>query len=76
MSYLPARRFGLQRVEPSPEQYESGWRQIWEHPSGMLAMRHPVTGRWVIGDGWSIHGSGFSSSLRAAANKIARETAE
>lgn len=71
MSYLTARRFGLTRIEPNEQLRASGWRQVWEHPSGLLALRHPVTGRWVIGDGYSIR-DGFSSSLRAAAATIVR----
>lgn len=65
-------RFGLTRVEPSDTLRAAGWRQVWRHPSGMLAMRHPVTGRWVVSDGFSL-GEGFCSSLRAAARKIKRE---
>lgn len=73
MAYLTARRYGLERVEPTEEQRASGWRQVWRHPSGMLAMRHPSTGHWVVSDGWRITGEGFSSSLWAAARKIERE---
>lgn len=73
MSYLVARRFGLTRIDPSPTQRQSGWRQVWQHPSGMLAMRHPVSGRWMVSDGYFME-SGFCSSLRAAANKINRLT--
>jgi len=70
VSYLGAHRFGLTRIEPSPELRAAGWRQVWEHPSGLRAMRHPSTGRWIVGDGVTL-GDGFSSSLRAAAHKIA-----
>jgi hypothetical protein len=69
MSYLSAHRFGLTRIEPSRELRASGWRQVWEHPAGLLAMRHPVTGRWVVTDGRTL-GPEFCSSLRAAARKI------
>lgn len=72
MSYLTARRYGLTRVDPTETQRESGWRQVWSHPSGMLAMRHPSTGRWVVTDGLVIPDASFCSSLRAAALKIAR----
>jgi hypothetical protein len=70
MSYLAAHRYGLTRVE-NERLRASGWRQIWEHPSGLLAMRHPATGRWIVSDGFTIPGEGFCSSLRAAARKIA-----
>jgi len=73
MSYLKARRYGLTHISPSEEQRRAGWRQVWQHPSGLLVMRHPVTGRWIVSDG-QVAGDGYCSSLRAAANKIARET--
>ena len=72
MAYLKARRYGLERVEPTAQERESGWRQIWMHPSGLRAMRHPSTGYWVIADGGEFTDEGFSSSLRAAAGRIAR----
>lgn len=76
MAYLTATRYGLEHVEPSEEQRASGWRQIWRHPEGPLAMRHPVTGRWVVSmDGLTI-GSGWASSLRAAARVIERRLEE
>lgn len=71
---MAATRFGLTHEEPSDELRSAGWRQVWRHPSGMLAMRHPVTGRWVVSDGLTV-GEGWSSSLRAAARKIEREAA-
>lgn len=73
MAYLTATRYGLTKTEPTDDQRAAGWRQVWEHPSGMLAMRHPSTGDWVLGDGHEIiGGEGFSSSLRAAARRIER----
>jgi hypothetical protein len=72
MSYLKVRRYGLTKVEPTDTEREAGWRQVWEHPSGRRAARHPVTGCWhVINDGRI--SAGFCSSLRAVAAKIARE---
>jgi hypothetical protein len=74
MAYLTAHRYGLVHVEPSEQQLASGWTQIWMHPTGALAMRHPVTGYWVVSpDGGMTLGDGFSSSLRAAARKIERD---
>lgn len=72
MSYLTARRHGLTHTEPTETEKAAGWRQVWEHPSGLRAIRHPATGRWHVSDGWEIVGDGFSSSLRAVAAKIAR----
>lgn len=72
MAYLAARRYGLTRVEPSVTLRQSGWRQVWAHPSGLMAMRHPVTGRWVISDGKTLSDASFSSSLCAAARKLDR----
>lgn len=81
MSYLTPTRYGLTRVkldrdETTERLAASGWRQIWEHPSGMLAMRQPWPGgRWVVAmmgeRGWEVS-SGWSSSLRAAARSIER----
>jgi hypothetical protein len=71
-AYLTATRYGLTHIEPTEVQRASGWRQVWRHPSGMLAMRHPVTGYWVISDGYEIADEGFSSSLRTAARRIER----
>jgi hypothetical protein len=72
MAYLTATRYGLTHVEPTAEQRASGWRQVWEHPSGALAMRHPSTGRWVVSlDRFTIE-AGYSSSLHAAALSIER----
>jgi hypothetical protein len=77
MAYLTATRYGLTRIEPTERQRESGWRQIWRHPSGALAMRHPRTGDWVVSmDGGQTVGSGWSSSLRAAAGSIDRHLAD
>jgi hypothetical protein len=75
MAYLTATRYGLTHIEPTEQQRASGWRQVWEHPSGMLAMRHPSTGRWMVAwrgdDGLlRIDGGRWSSSLRAAALSI------
>lgn len=74
MSYLRATRYGLVKIETPEILHEAGWRQVWEHPgTGMLAMRHPVHGRWVICDRARLETEGgFCSSLRAAANKINR----
>lgn len=75
MSYLAATRYGLTHVEPTETQRASGWRQIWQHPSGAMAMRHPASGYWVVSlDGGVTVGEGWSSSLRAAARKIERES--
>lgn len=75
MAYLTATRYGLTHVEPTEEQRESGWRQVWRHSSGLLAMRHPSTGYWVVSSlgslGWGVE-DGFSSSLRAVARRIER----
>jgi hypothetical protein len=72
MAYLAARRYGLTRIEPSETLQRAGWRQVWRHSSGLVAMRHPVTGRWVVSDGESIADASFCSSLRAAARKLDR----
>lgn len=72
MSYLTTTRYGLTHVEPTEAQRASGWRQVWRHPSGLLTMRHPSTGRWVVSDGSIVIGDGWSSSLRAAARRIER----
>lgn len=72
MAYLTATRYGLTHIEPTEQLRASGWRQVWRHPSGLLAMRHPVTGRWVVSDGREIIGDGWASSLRAVARVIER----
>jgi hypothetical protein len=75
VSYRAATRYGLTHIEPTEQLRASGWRQVWEHPSGMLAMRHPSAGYWVVAervDGVLQIGSGWSSSLRAAALSIER----
>lgn len=75
MAYLTTTRYGLTHVEPSEALYASGWRQVWRHPSGMVAMRHPCTGDWVVSeDGFSIGNEGFSNTLRGAARRIDRMT--
>lgn len=71
VSYLGSHRYGLTREEPSTELRASGWRQAWRHPSGLLALRHPSTGHWVVSDGYRCE-EGWSSSLRAVALKIER----
>lgn len=80
MAYLTATRYGLTHIEPTEQQRESGWRQVWEHPSGMLAMRHPTAGYWVVSEfdptaGWIVL-DGWSSSLRACALSIERRLRE
>lgn len=74
MSYLTAHRYGLTHVEPSIAEAEGGWKQVWEHPSGLRAARNPFTGNWHISNGYEIVGGGysFSSSLRACALRIER----
>lgn len=72
MSYLVARRYGLTHVEPTETEKTGGWRQAWEHPSGLRAIRHPVTGRWHVSTGSELVGRAYSSSLRAVAARIAR----
>lgn len=67
-----SKRYGLTHVTPSETLRAAGWRQVWEHPSGLLAMRHPSTGRWVVSDGSTIPTDGWCSSLRAAARRIER----
>jgi hypothetical protein len=71
---MTATRYGLTHVEPTERQRESGWRQVWRHPSGAVAMRHPATGRWVVSmdGGATLDSDGWSSSLRAAARSIER----
>lgn len=69
---MAATRYGLTHVEPTDQQRASGWRQVWRHPSGALAMRHPSTGRWVVCIDGGID-EGWCSSLRGAARKIERE---
>jgi hypothetical protein len=76
MPYLTARRYGLARVEPTEDQRGRGWRQIWMHPSGALAMRNPASGDWQVSlDGGATLESGWSSSLRAASRSIERRLA-
>jgi hypothetical protein len=70
MAYLRASRYGITHMEPTEALRAAGWRQVWRHPSGTLAMRHPITGHWVLSDGYEITDEGFSSSLRAAARRI------
>lgn len=71
MAYLRATRYGLTKIDPSDTLHEAGWRQVWQHPSGMLAMRHPSTGRWVVASTeLTIDDAGWCSSLRGAARKI------
>jgi hypothetical protein len=72
MAYLEAHRYGLVKVEPTESEQQGGWRQVWEHPSGLRAARNPATGRWQVLDGREIRDEGFCSSLRAAAIKIDR----
>lgn len=76
MAYLTATRHGLTRVEPTEQQRESGWRQIWRDPNGALAMRHPANGYWCISldRGRTVEAT-LCSSLRAAALSIERKTA-
>jgi hypothetical protein len=82
MSYLTATRYGLTHIDPRKELfetgeklYQAGWRQVWQHPSGLLAMRNPWTGYWVVSDGYGIEDEGFSSSLRGAARRIEQRLA-
>lgn len=72
MAYLKATRYGLTHIAPSETLRASGWRQVWRHPSGLLAMRHPTHGRWVVSDGSTIASEHFCSSLRVAARRIER----
>lgn len=75
MAYLTATRYGLTRIDPTEQQRASGWRQLWRHPSGAVAMRHPAAGYWVVsldGGHTITDGDAFSSSLRAAARRIDR----
>ncbi len=72
MSYLTAQRYGLTKVEPTDMEREGGWRQVWEHKSGLRAGRNQVTGRRHVIDSGEIRSEGFCSSLRAVAAKIAR----
>jgi hypothetical protein len=71
---MKAHRYGLTCIGPTERLREAGWRQVWEHPSGLLAMRHPNSGRWYVSDGMTIDGAAFCSSLRAVAAKIERLT--
>jgi hypothetical protein len=74
MSYLTATRYGLTHEEPSERLHAAGWRQVWRHPSGALAMRHPGHGQWVTSmDGGLTLDSGWASSLHAAALRIGRK---
>lgn len=74
MAYLTAKRYGLTHEQPSERLREAGWRQVWRHPSGALAMRHPSAGYWVVSmdGGFTLDTDGWSSSLRAAARSIDR----
>lgn len=72
MAYLVASRYGLRRVDPTESEKVGGWKQAWEHPSGLRAIRHPVTGRWHVSTGFELVDDGFCSSLRVAALKLAR----
>lgn len=76
MGYLKAHRFGLTHTEPTEQERQGGWKQVWEHPTGLRALRHPVTGRWVIGTGSEIVGDNFASSLKAIAAAIERRSQE
>lgn len=70
-------RYGLTHVDVPERLRPGGWRQVWEHPSGALAMRHPVTGRWVVSmDRLTLDGGGWASSLRAASLRIDRKLRE
>lgn len=75
-------RYGLRHVdlkrdgERGERLHASGWRQVWEHPSGLLAMRDPCTRYWVVSDGSQIIGEGWASSLRGCARRIEREAAQ
>jgi putative alpha-1,2-mannosidase len=73
MAYLTATRYGLTHIAPTEQQRSSGWRQVWRHPSGALAMRHPSTGEWVtsMDGGWSLD-EGWANGLHAAALRIER----
>lgn len=73
---MAATRFGLEHVQPTEQQHASGWRQVWRHPSGALAMRHPTTGRWVVSMDGSTLDDGFASSLHAASFRIERKLKE
>jgi hypothetical protein len=73
MAYLEAHRYGLTHIEPTEEMRASGWRQVWRHPSGALALRHPSTGHWVVSPDGVTLDDGFSSSLKAAAARIERK---
>lgn len=73
MAYIAAVRYGLTHTDPTEQQRISGWRQIWRHPSGALAMRNPASGDWNVSlDGYTIE-PGFASSLRVAAIIIERK---
>jgi hypothetical protein len=73
MAYLTATRYGLTHIEPSEALRASGWRKVWRHPSGLLAMRHPAAGYWVVCDERTLEiGEGWASNLRGAARRIER----
>jgi hypothetical protein len=76
MAYLTATRYGLTHIEPGERLHASGWRQMWRHPSGAVAMRHPATGEWVVSmdGGFTLDGT-WCSSLRAAARSVERRLA-
>lgn len=77
MAYLTATRYGLTHIEPTEQQREAGWRQVWLHPSGALAMRHPLSDSWVVSlDGGLTVESTVCSSLRAASLSIDRQLRE
>ncbi len=77
MSYLTAHRYGLTKIDPGEDLRASGWRLVWEHPSGLRAVKNPASGRWQIMEYDDvghrvIRGDGWSSSLRAVAGRIER----
>lgn len=77
MAYLTATRYGLTHVEPTESQRASGWRHVWRHPSGALAMKHPTHNYWMVSlDGGVTMPSTLCSSLRAAALSIERQLHE
>lgn len=82
MAYLTTTRYGLTHIDMQehllPEHFErlhsAGWRQVWSHPRGALAMRHPGHGDWVVSmDGGLTLDGGWVSSLHAAALSIERK---